>query len=231
LPFRDPKLVVGLAAAALAGGVACAAVGLSAARAAKQPVRPLSVVRYSGPVSGELIEDPAALKQVLPEVNLDTMPLGRAIDSLRRSSGANIFVNWRRLDDAGLAGPDTPVKMELRLKNVTLGQALAKVLACVGERPEGVVSVGVRDGIITVSDGRAAEASVGRWYYVQDLLADSAHGFARSVPAPGPGQPAAPQSGALEYGTTWQERASQSIPRAGATLAGRAARSIPGRAD
>jgi hypothetical protein len=201
----------------LVGGVACAAVGLSAARAAKRPARTVVVERYSGPMSGELIEDPAPLRQVLPEVKLDTMPLGRAIDTLRRTSGANIYVNWQRLAlfDPPV-GPATPVVMEVRLKNATLGQALAKVLESVPARPDvinpggRVLSAAVRDGIITVSDDARELSSVGRWYYVRDLLNDPGHfDFARPAPPPSTDQSMAPAAGVFDYGTTRQDREDQ----------------------
>jgi len=181
----SPKYVLALSAAMLLTGIACAALGLSVARAAKRPVPPGPIVRYSGPLSGELTDDPAPLRQVLPEVNLTSTTLGEAIDGLRRISGANIFVNWRRLADVDPeVGPDRPVHMELRLKNVTLRQALTKVVECAEstrERtPSRVLGFGVRDGIITVSDDWPKFISVGRWYYVQDLINHPArNSFAR----------------------------------------------------
>jgi hypothetical protein len=164
-------------------GAALAAFGVWALRAAKHPLREVPVARYSGPMSGELIEDLSPLKQVLPEVNLDSMTLGEAIEALRRASGANIFVNWRRLSQGGPPdGPGTRLTMELRLKNVTLGQALAKVLACCPSVAK--LGCGMKDGIITVSDewppSVSERTSVARWYYVQDLLNYPAHyGFNR----------------------------------------------------
>lgn len=176
----NPRYVLALSAAMLLTGIACAALGLSAARAAKQSMRPVPIARYSGPLSGALIEDRSPLRQVLPEVKLQSMTFGQAIDALRRTSGANIFVNWRRLDDLRLdIRPDMPLRMDLQLKNVTLGQALAKVLEC-AEPPRQdyttrVLGCGVRDGIITISDDRPTFDSVGRWYYIQDLINHPAH--------------------------------------------------------
>ena len=175
----SPKVTLSVSAAMLAASVACAAVGLSAARAAKHPLRPLPVARYSGPMSGELIEDDAQLRQVMPEVKFDSMKLGQAIDALRRMSGANIFVNWRRLEELPEHfGPNTPVSMEVRLKNVTLGQAIAKVLDCADPSRHlqtRTLGYGIRDSIITISEGWPDVVSVGRWYYVQDLINDPAH--------------------------------------------------------
>jgi len=172
---RSPKYVLALSAAMLVTGIACAALGLSAARAAKQSMRPVAIVRYSGPLSGELIENDSQLRQVLPEVKLDSMTLGQAIDALRRMSGANIFVNWYRVGEAypGL-NPNTPVHLELRLKNVTLGQVLSKVLES-AESPASRIGCRMRYGIITISDGSPKLGSIGRWYYVQDLINHPAH--------------------------------------------------------
>ena len=183
----NPRLVLCVVAVLLIAASAFAAGAAWAVRAARLANRSMPVVRYSGPLSGELIEDAAPLRQVLPEVNLASMTLGQAIDALRRQSDANIFVNWRRLDELSLGiSPDMPLKMDLRLKGVTLGQALAKVLECAEPRrpPDGgrILGFGVRDGIITVSDDWASSASIGRWYYVQDLLNDPAH-FSADAPA------------------------------------------------
>ena len=151
-------------------------------------VRPVAVQRYAGPLSGPLIDDPAPLEVVLSEVKLDSMTISRAIDALRRQSGVNIFVNWRRLADANPGfGPDTPVVMELRLKDVTLGQTLARLRDCIKSR-DGVQGVafgfGVEDGIVTISDrwSDGHHTTFGRWYYVQDLLNDPGHaGWSRPV--------------------------------------------------
>jgi hypothetical protein len=145
-------------------------------------------VRLSGPLPPPLsgdIEDPTPLRQVLPLVHLDPMPFGEAVEFLRELSGQNIFVNWAKLSDLSPpVEPTTLVNVEMRLKDATLGQVIAKLLealpaaAAGGYGPVGMAppGFGVRDGIITISTDFDRKADVvGRWYYVDDLLDEPLH--------------------------------------------------------
>src|SRR4051812_14620185 len=68
----------------------------------------------------------AALDRKIPSVNFTDVRLVDAIDFLRDVSGANIHVNWRSIDKAGL-DRDTPIN--IHVKEVTLAKALSMVLA------------------------------------------------------------------------------------------------------
>jgi hypothetical protein len=58
--------------------------------------------------------------------------------------------------------------------------------------------------------GSSEKSSVGRWYYVQDVLSDPGHaGFARPAPAPSTDQSMAPGAGVFDYGITRQDREDQ----------------------
>ena len=70
-----------------------------------------------------------ALNLTLPELRFDSISLSDAIDFLTDVSGANIHVNWRALEDAGI-GRDTTVN--LRLRSVPLRKVLSMVLSEAG---------------------------------------------------------------------------------------------------
>ena len=171
---------------ALALAIAGALYGWSIDRGKPSSVRAegSSLARLSGPLPPPLsgdIEDPTPLRQVLPLVHMDPMPLGEAVEFLRELSGQNIFVNWSKLSQLNPpVEPTTVVNVELRLKDATLGQVIAKLLealqpaaAARGNGPGGLAlpGFGVRDGIITISIDFDRKADVvGRWYYIDDLL-------------------------------------------------------------
>lgn len=66
------------------------------------------------------------LDRPVAEMKFDKVPLSDALDFLRDSTNANLHVNWRSLEAAGVAR-DTPVSIQLR--NVPLRKALNYVLA------------------------------------------------------------------------------------------------------
>src|SRR5437667_3932721 len=68
--------------------------------------------------------DPAkrALNMTLPTLNFAGVSFGDAIDFLRDVSGANIHVDWRALETAGV-GKDAVVNM--RLRSVSMSKVLS----------------------------------------------------------------------------------------------------------
>src|SRR5438128_9926561 len=71
--------------------------------------------------------DPArlALNRTLPQLNFAGVAFGDAIDFLRDVSGANIHVDWRALEAAGV-GKDAVVN--IRLRSVSMRKVLTLLL-------------------------------------------------------------------------------------------------------
>ncbi|HWE95518.1 MAG TPA: hypothetical protein VG269_16250 [Tepidisphaeraceae bacterium] len=105
---------------------------------------------------------------VLADLRLGQVSFGQAVNALRDRSGANLFVNWARLAQAGIT-PD--LKVELSLHDVTLRQAVVKLVESV-HVADAASAWGVRDGIITVStpEDLGPEPLVTRFYAVEDIL-------------------------------------------------------------
>lgn len=106
------------------------------------------------------------LSQALPELRFQAVTLGDAIDFLRDVSGANIAVNWKALDAAGVTR-DTQVN--LHVSGITLRKALDMTLteAAGGD----ALTFYVDDGVISITTRELADRSmVTRVYPVEDLL-------------------------------------------------------------
>jgi hypothetical protein len=107
------------------------------------------------------------LDRRLPEVDLDAVTLRGAVDVLRGATGANIFVNWKALEAAGV-GRDTPVSV--RLRNVRAAKALNVLLDLVGPE-EAKLGYTIDDGVVTVSSADDLQKdTMTRVYDVRDLL-------------------------------------------------------------
>src|SRR5215469_15883337 len=65
------------------------------------------------------------LNQRLPELQFQGVTLGDAVDFLRDVSGANIVVNWKALESAGITRDTT---VNLHLTGVTMHKALDLML-------------------------------------------------------------------------------------------------------
>jgi protein involved in polysaccharide export with SLBB domain/beta-lactamase regulating signal transducer with metallopeptidase domain len=102
------------------------------------------------PTTKESAIDPktkATLDRELPEVNFEAVALGDAIDFLRDISGANLFVNWKSLEAAGL-DKNTPVT--LRVRNVSFGKVLDLLLQSAGGS-DVKLAYTVDQGVISIS--------------------------------------------------------------------------------
>jgi len=91
----------------------------------------------------------AQLDRKFPEVKFGSLGLADVIDLLRDVSGANIFVNWKALEAAGI---DKNAPATARLPNVKFSKALEVVLDSVST-PQAKVGYTIENGVITVSCG------------------------------------------------------------------------------
>jgi len=135
---------------AVAVGLLCAAL-----------VSPPNVNAAPRPVS-------ASLNRTLPEMNFDGVALQDCVDFLRDITAANIVVNWRALETAGIT---RETLVNLKLRNVSLRKALTLVLseASAGEG----VTYSVDDGVIEITTTDLANKKMyTRVYPVGDLLMD-----------------------------------------------------------
>ena len=111
----------------------------------------------------------AQLDRQLPELTFDAVGFSDVIDFLRDVSGANLFVNWKSLEAAGI-DRNTPVTA--RLRNIKFSKALSIILDSVGG---GQTKLGytVDEGVITIStlDDLSKNVAV-RVYDIRDLIID-----------------------------------------------------------
>ena len=85
----------------------------------------------------------AMMGRQLPELKLDAVPFSDVVDALRDLTSANIFVNWRGLEDAGI---DRSVPVTMKLRDVALKDVLSLVLRNVG----GGATYKVENGVIVI---------------------------------------------------------------------------------
>ena len=106
------------------------------------------------------------LSQRLPELKFQGVTLGDAIDFLRDVSGANLNVNWKALEGAGVTR-DTQVN--LHLNGITLRKALELLLSEAGGGDS--LTFDVDDGVIEVTTREIADhRMITRVYPVEDLI-------------------------------------------------------------
>jgi Flp pilus assembly secretin CpaC len=121
---------------------------------------------------GEGAADQAVMAQLdrpLPELNFDAVAFGDVVDFLRDVSGANIFVNWKALETAGV---DRTAPVTARLRNIRFSKALTIILDSVSG---GTVPLGytIDDGVITISTGEDLDRNtITRVYDIRDLIID-----------------------------------------------------------
>jgi hypothetical protein len=83
------------------------------------------------PPAGERDADDA-LKTVVPQVDLETVPFNQAIEKIRKWSAVPIVVHGRELAAEGF---DTNSTVTFRARNVTLGRLLSGLLAALPAQP------------------------------------------------------------------------------------------------
>ena len=109
----------------------------------------------------------AILDRRLPEVRFDNIGFADVVDFLRDITGANIFVNWRALEAAGI---DRAAPVTARLRDVKFSKALDTILRDVGG---GTVELAytIDEGIITISTSEDLSADTDTQVYdIRDLL-------------------------------------------------------------
>jgi hypothetical protein len=143
------------------------------------------------PVTADIEE---LLDRRFSEVSFDGTPLDKALDILREPLKVNIVVNWVALHKLDVE-PTTPIT--LRLKDVTLRQALAVVITLIGD---GKPQIGYRidENILTITDTQfaAPDQFPTKVYNVRDLIDAAVARRKASMPAPDPNL----QNSALEDG-------------------------------
>jgi uncharacterized membrane protein YgcG len=107
-----------------------------------------------------------ALGRVLPEVKFQGQALRDCFDFLRDVSGANIHVNWRALEAAGVT-QDTQVNM--RLREVSLRKILNTLLSESGAG--GILTYYTSEGVIEITTTELADKEmITRVYPIEDLI-------------------------------------------------------------
>jgi Flp pilus assembly secretin CpaC len=116
---------------------------------------------------GESLDTVSLMNKRLPAIGFEQAPLAEVVEFLHDVSGANIYVNWRMLESAGIT---RTTAVTATLTNVKFSQALGTVLKDVtgtGVR----VGYAIEDGIITVSTCDDLNSKVVlNVYDVRDLL-------------------------------------------------------------
>jgi hypothetical protein len=137
-------------------------------RPARESDRERPVPGRSGP--GRSARDAAAAAQLarpLPEVKFDGVPLSDALAFFRETTGLNIHVKWKVLEQAEVSAA-TPVT--LRLQDIPAGRALRLVLEEAGGPAD--VEMTIEEGTIIVSTAPdMARYAKLRTYDVSDLIA------------------------------------------------------------
>jgi len=109
------------------------------------------------------------LRKVMPEVKLENTAISDVLDYFRDATGANMFVDWRSLEAAGI---DRNAPVTLRLHEVPASDILRLALKCVSPS----IVYEIENGIVIVHDpnnegvGPAPQVAVTRAYDVSDLL-------------------------------------------------------------
>jgi hypothetical protein len=139
-----------------------AALGLSAAMPLSFPATAIADTASSNHAQR------TAFGQVLPEVKFDNVALKDALEFIRDVSSANIHVNWKAIEIAGVS-QDTNVNMHLR--NVTLRKTLDLLLSEAGGGT--ALTYYVDQGVIEVTTKELADKEMlTQVYPVQDLVVE-----------------------------------------------------------
>lgn len=119
----------------------------------------LAAPAHAGPVT-------RTLERTLPELKFTGVAFGDAMDFLRDVSGANIHVDWKTLEAAGVSR-DTPVNLNLR--RVSLRKVLNLLLSEAGGGE--ALAWTVDEGVIEVTTREIADQNMYlRIYNIEDLL-------------------------------------------------------------
>jgi hypothetical protein len=126
------------------------------------------------------------LVELIPQVQIRNTTVGAAFDYLRQLTSANLVMDWRTLGQFGIT-PNTPLRIDLRLHDVSLAQVLSKFLSAVIV-PDERLDFEERNGIVLISTGNARTV-VTKTYDVRDLLGEGGK-WERLAIKPGDADPA-----------------------------------------
>lgn len=108
----------------------------------------------------------AAILNILPHTRMNNAPLQDAIQYLRDTTGANIFVNWAALEATGVL-KTTPI--DLNVRYVSADELVKLMLAQVS--PQTPLISYVHDNVLTITTvAQANQHRVTRVYDIQDLI-------------------------------------------------------------
>lgn len=106
-----------------------------------------------------------AFTAIIPAVELKDQPLGKSMDRLRDAAGANILIDWKSLEAAGIT-KDSLVNVSLM--EIPFGDALGLVMQAAG--PKVPVLTYVDSNVIHITTRDAADKQlITRAYNVSDL--------------------------------------------------------------
>lgn len=126
----------------------------------------LAPLLYAGPSSSQIAAR-RALDTILPDVKLQGATLKDSFEFLRDVTGANIHVNWKALEAAGINGD---MQINIRLKDVTLRKVMRVILA---EASAGGVNLNYYsdEGVIEITTAEIADQQmITKVYPVDDLI-------------------------------------------------------------
>ena len=107
-----------------------------------------------------------AIRYILPHTRMNNAPFQDAIQYLRDTTGANIFVNWAALEAAGVM-KTSPI--DLNLRYVSAEELVNLMLAQVS--PQTPLISYVHDNVLTITTvAEANQRRVTRVYDIQDLI-------------------------------------------------------------
>jgi hypothetical protein len=144
------------------------------------------VVQRPTPAPHALVTSPDSLAELIPQVQMGDTTLGAAFDYIRSLTRANLVVDWRTLGQFGIT-PDTPLRIDLRLHDVSLAQVLSKFLSAIIVS-DNRLDFEERNGIVLISTGNAQRV-VTKTYDVRDLLGEGGK-WERLAMKPGDADPA-----------------------------------------
>lgn len=107
-----------------------------------------------------------ALATTVSELNVDNVALSRVMDFLRDVSGANIVVNWKVLEGAGVA-KDTPISLQVR------ALSLRKMLRLVLDQasPNALLVYNLDSNVVEITSQEEADKHmITKVYIVDDLV-------------------------------------------------------------
>jgi hypothetical protein len=85
------------------------------------------------------------LKKKIPDVKFDSIPFSDVIDFFRDTTGANLFVNWKALEQCGI---DRNMQVTLRLNDASFDTVLTAAIRQVDAQTLALV---IDRGVITVT--------------------------------------------------------------------------------